>query len=136
MVLDTSALLAMLLAEPERDAYVALLADAEDPLISAATLLEASIVMLAKTAEAGIRDLDELLATGGVRCVAVDEDQARLARDAFARFGKGRSPAGLNFGDCFSYALAHAMDRPLLFKANDFTKTDVTPAANEHRASQ
>jgi ribonuclease VapC len=136
VVLDTSALLAMLLAEPERDAYVALLADAEDPLISAATLLEASIVMLAKTAEAGIRDLDELLATGGVRCVAVDEDQARLARDAFARFGKGRSPAGLNFGDCFSYALAQAMGRPLLFKGNDFTKTDVTPAANEHHASQ
>jgi ribonuclease VapC len=136
LVLDTSALLAMLLAEPERDAYVALLADAEDPLISAATLVEASVVMLAKTAEAGIQDLDELLATGGVRCVAVDEEQARLARDAFARFGKGRSPAGLNFGDCFSYALAQAKNRPLLFKGDDFSKTNVTPAVSELRVSQ
>ena len=130
MVLDTSALLAMLLAEPERDAYVALLAEAEDPLISAATLVEASVVMLAKTAQAGVRDLDELLVTGGVRCVAVDDEQAKLARDAFARFGKGRSPAGLNFGDCFAYALAQATNRPLLFKGDDFTKTDVTAAAN------
>jgi ribonuclease VapC len=136
LVLDTSALLAMLLAEPERDAYVALLADAEDPLISAATLVEASLVMLAKTAEAGIQDLDELLATGGVRCVAVDEEQARLARDAFARFGKGRSPAGLNFGDCFSYALAQATNRPLLFKGDDFSKTNVTPAVSELRVSR
>jgi ribonuclease VapC len=128
VVLDTSALLAMLLGEPERDAYVALLADAEDPLISAATLVEASIVMLAKTAEAGVQDLDELLAAGGVRCVAVDEEQARLARDAFARFGKGRSSASLNFGDCFSYALARATNRPLLFKGDDFSKTDVMPA--------
>ena len=135
MVLDTSALLAMLLAEPERDAYVALLADAEDPLISTATLIEASIVMLAKTAEAGVRDLDELVAMGAVRCVAVDEEQARLARDAFARFGKGRSPAALNFGDCFSYALAQATNRPLLFKGDDFSKTDVTPAISEHRAA-
>jgi ribonuclease VapC len=123
----------MLLGEPERDAYVALFADADDPLISAATLAEASIVMLAKTAEAGVQDLDELLATGGVRCVAVDEEQARLARDAFARFGKGRSSASLNFGDCFSYALARATDRPLLFKGDDFSKTDVTPAVAEPR---
>jgi ribonuclease VapC len=136
VVLDTSALLAMLLAEPERDAYVALLAEAEDPLISAATLVEASIVMLAKTAEAGVLDLDELLVAGGVRCVAVDEEQARLARDAFARFGKGRSAAGLNFGDCFSYALARATNRPLLFKGTDFSKTDVTPAVNELHSSQ
>jgi ribonuclease VapC len=136
VVLDTSALLAMLLAEPERAAYVAILADADDPQISAATLVEVSIVMLAKTAEAGIRDLDELLITGGVRCVAVDEEQARLARDAFARFGKGRSPAGLNFGDCFSYALAQATNRPLLFKGDDFNKTDVTPATNAPGNSQ
>jgi ribonuclease VapC len=136
MVLDTSALLAMLLAEPERDTYVALLAEAEDPLISAATLVEASIVMLAKTGRPGTQDLDELLATGGVRCVAVDQQQARMARDAFARFGKGRSPAGLNFGDCFSYALAQATDRPLLFKGDDFSKTDVTPAISELHGSQ
>ena len=128
MVLDTSALLAMLLAEPERDAYIALLSSEDDPLVSAATIVEASIVMHAKTGSAGVRDLDELLIAAGARCVAVDEQQARLARDAFARHGKGRAPAGLNFGDCFSYALARAADRPLLFKGNDFNQTDVTPA--------
>ena len=128
MVLDTSALLAMLLAEPERDAFIALLSKADDPLVSAATLVEASIVMRAKTGAAGVRDLDQLLVTAGVRCIAVDDEQARRARDAFARYGKGRSPAGLNFGDCFSYALARAADRPLLFKGDDFSKTDVTTA--------
>ncbi len=128
MVLDTSALVAVLLGEPERDRFIGLLADAEDPLISAATLVEASIALQAKTGDEGTADLDELLAAAAVRCVAVDAAQARLARDAFARFGKGRAPAGLNFGDCFSYALARAADRPLLFKGDDFSHTDVTPA--------
>jgi ribonuclease VapC len=128
VVLDTSALLAVLLGEPERDPLIAALADAADPLISAATLVEASIVMQAKTGDSGVADLDELLAAAGVRCVAVDSVQAHLAREAFARFGKGRAPAGLNFGDCFSYALARATDRPLLFNGSDFSATDVTPA--------
>jgi ribonuclease VapC len=90
----------------------------------------------AGTAEAGIRDLDELLVVGGVRCIAVDDEQARSARDAFARFGKGRSSAGLNFGDCFSYALARATNRPPLFKGEDFSETDVTPAINERGGSR
>ena len=128
MVLDTSALLAVLLGEPERDRFIAALADAEDPLISAATLVESSIVMRAKTGDGGVADLDDVLAAAAVRSVAVDSVQAYLARDAFARFGKGRGAAGLNFGDCFSYALARAMDRPLLFTGDDFSKTDVTPA--------
>jgi ribonuclease VapC len=128
VVLDTSALLAVLLGEPERDRFIAALADAEDPLISAATLVESSIVMRAKTGDGGVADLDDVLAAAAVRSVAVDSVQAYLARDAFARFGKGRAAAGLNFGDCFSYALARAMDRPLLFKGDDFSKTDVTPA--------
>jgi ribonuclease VapC len=126
VVLDTSALLAVLLGEPDRDRFIAALADAEDPLISAATLVESSIVMRAKTGDGGVADLDDLLAAAAVRSVAVDSAQAHLARDAFARFGKGR--AGLNFGDCFSYALARAADRPLLFKGGDFSQTDVTPA--------
>jgi ribonuclease VapC len=128
VVLDTSALLAVLLGEPERDRFIAVLADAADPLISAATLVESSIVMRAKTGDGGVADLDNLLAAAAVRCVAVDSVQAHLARDAFARFGKGRAAAGLNFGDCFSYALARAMVRPLLFKGDDFSQTDVTPA--------
>ena len=119
MVLDTSAIVAVLLGEPERDLFIALLAGADDPLISAATLVEASIVMAAKTGDEGVSDLDDLLAAAAVRCVAVDAAQALLARDA---------PAGLNFGDCFSYALAKAADRPLLFKGTDFSQADVTPA--------
>ena len=125
MVVDTSALIAVLLGEPERDRFVDLLAEADDPLISAATLVEASIVMLAKTGPDGVGDLDDLLAAAAVRCVAVDATQAQIARDAFERFGKGRSPAGLNYGDCFPYALATATNRPLLFKGEDFEHTDI-----------
>jgi ribonuclease VapC len=128
VVLDTSALLAILFDEPERERYVALLASADDPVVSAATLVEASIVMLARTGQEGVADLDDLLAAAGIRCVAVDLAQARVAREAFARFGKGRDPAGLNYGDCFAYALARETGRPLLFKGDDFGKTDVAQA--------
>jgi ribonuclease VapC len=129
VVLDTSAIVAVLAGEPERDQFISLLADAEDPIISAATLVETSIVMLARTGPAGVQDLDEFLAAAAVRCVALDIAQAHLARDAFARFGKGRSPAALNFGDCFAYALARATSEPLLFKGDDFKKTDIQPLA-------
>jgi ribonuclease VapC len=125
MVLDTSALVAVLLGEPERDRFIELLADAEDLLISAATLVETSIVMLAKTGAEGISDLDELLAAAAVRCVAVDAAQAHLAREAFARFGRGRARAALNYGDCFAYALARSTAQPLLFKGDDFIHTDL-----------
>src|SRR5262245_8182943 len=118
----------MLLGEPERDAFIAALAAADDPLVSAATLVEASIVMEVKVGAAGVADLDALLGAAAVRCVAVDEMQARLARDAFTRFGRGRGSAALNIGDCFAYALARAMERPLLFKGEDFGRTNVTPA--------
>jgi ribonuclease VapC len=129
MVLDTSALVAMLLGEPERDRFITALADAEDSLISAATLLEASIVAQSKLGDGGVEDLDQLLSAAGVRCVAVDLAQVHAAREGFARFGKGRSDAALNYGDCFSYALATVTGRPLLFKGEDFSKTDVRAAA-------
>lgn len=128
MVVDTSALVAVLFAEPGYETFVQLLAEADDPLLSAATLLEASIVMHARTGDEGVADLDELLAAAAVRCVAVDRAQAHIAREGFARFGKGRAPAGLNYGDCFAYALAKAAGRPLLFKGSDFTLTDIVPA--------
>jgi ribonuclease VapC len=128
MVIDRSALLAILFDEAEREVFIALLAAAEDGLISAGTLLEGSIVMQARTGNDGVADLDALLAAAAVRCVAVDQTQAHLAREAFERYGKGRAPAGLNFGDCFAYALAKATDRPLLFKGDDFVHTDVRPA--------
>ena len=129
MVLDTSAIVAILLREPEHERFSALLADAEDPLISAATLLESSIVLQSKIGDEGVTALDDLLLAASVRCVAVDEQQARTARDAYAQFGRGRSPAGLNFGDCFAYALARVRHRPLLFKGSDFSKTDCVAAA-------
>lgn len=125
MVLDTSALVAMLLGEPERDRFIATLAQAADPLISAGTLLESSIVIHSKLGTDGLVDLDELLLTAGVRCVAVDLAQVHAAREAFARFGKGQHAAGLNYGDCFAYALAKVTGAPLLFKGNDFPQTDV-----------
>jgi ribonuclease VapC len=129
MVVDTSALVAMLLGEPERDQFITTLAEAKDPLISAGTLLEASIVIQSKLGEVGLADLDELLATAGVRCVAVDLAQVHAAREAFARFGKGRDAAGLNYGDCFAYALAKVTQVPLLFKGEDFRRTDLVAAA-------
>jgi ribonuclease VapC len=128
VVLDTSALLAMLLGEPERDRFIAALVDAEDPQISAGTLLEASIVVQSKLGDGGLDDLDQLLAAAGVRCVAVDLAQVHAARDTFSRFGKGRGAAGLNYGDCFSYALANVAGRPLLFKGVDFGQTGVSVA--------
>jgi ribonuclease VapC len=126
MVLDTSALVAILRGEPERERFLELLTASDDPMISAATLLECSIVQT--SVEEGITDLDDLLRAAGIRCVAVDEAQALSAREAWLRYGKGRSPARLNLGDCFSYALAKTQDRPLLFKGNDFGKTDVRVA--------
>jgi ribonuclease VapC len=127
MVLDTSAVVAILRKEPERDAFSKLLANASDPLVSAATLLECSMVQ-ARFAH-GLELLDDLLHETGVRVMAVDIAQAHAARDAWLRYGKGRSPAGLNFGDCFSYALAVTTGRPLLYKGDDFARTDVVPAA-------
>lgn len=126
MVIDTSALVAILQDEPEADAFAELLARADDPLISAATLFECSMVQ-AKTRR-GLENLDDLLLAAGIRVAAVDVAQAHAAREAWVRYGKGQSPARLNFGDCFSYALAITTGRPLLFKGDDFAQTDVTPA--------
>jgi len=128
MVVDSSAVVAILEDEPERPSFVRALARATDPLMSAATLLESSIVMYWRGGDHGIEDLDDLLLSAGIRIAAVDVAQAHAARDAWLRYGKGRSPARLNFGDCFSYALAKTTGRPLLFKGEDFGQTDVMPA--------
>ena len=126
MVLDTSAVIAILRKEPERDAFAKLLSNARDPVISAATLFECSMVQA--RFDEGWVDLDDFMLATGIRVAAVDLAQAHAARDAWLRYGKGRSPAGLNFGDCLSYALAKTTDRSLLFKGEDFAQTDVTPA--------
>lgn len=125
MVVDTSALLAIFQNEPERRSFNEALEGADARRISAATFVEVSIVMEARHGAAGQRDLDLFLERAKIEIVDVDIEQAREARRAFARFGKGRHPAGLNFGDCFAYALAATLGEPLLFKGEDFSKTDV-----------
>ncbi len=128
MVIDTSALLAILLDEPERRRFNEALEAADTRLLSAATLVETSIVIEARFGAAGVRELDLLCDRAEIEVVPVDERQARAARAAFARYGKGRHRAALNFGDCFAYALAQDRGEPLLFKGDDFAATDVLPA--------
>ena len=128
MVLDTSALIAILSGEPEQEAFIHAIERADVRLLSAATLLEASIVIEARYGAAGAHHLDRLLERADVEIVPVDGEQASAARSAWQRFGKGRHPAALNFGDCFPYALAVTRGEPLLFKGNDFSQTDVSVA--------
>ena len=128
MVIDPSALLAILQDEPERRAFNELIESATQRRLSTASFVELSMVIEARRGAEGIRDLDLFLATAGIEIVAFDAAQARLAREGYRRFGKGRHPAGLNLGDCFSYALARSLGEPLLFKGNDFPLTDVTAA--------
>jgi ribonuclease VapC len=125
MVIDTSALLAILLDEPERLAFTVAIDQADTTRLSVAGFVEASIVLEARSGAEGARDLDDFLTLAGIELEPVTVLQGRLAARAFARFGKGRHPAGLNFGDCFAYALAMECDEPLLFKGGDFAKTDV-----------
>jgi ribonuclease VapC len=125
MVIDTSALAAVLLQEPDAE-RVAQAIDAGSPrLLSAASLLEASIVIESRKGEAGGRELDLLVYRAGIEVVAVDQNQAETARAAWRRFGKGRHPTGLNYGDCFAYALARSRRLPLLFCGNDFSQSDI-----------
>jgi ribonuclease VapC len=128
MVIDTSAIMAIALAEPEAVMFEAKIIADPIRLISAATLLEAAMVIEARSGEAAGRELDLWLHKARVEIVAVDARQAEIARRAWRRYGKGRHPAGLNHGDCFSYALAMVRAEPLLFKGEDFSKTDVRPA--------
>lgn len=125
MVIDTSALIAILQDEPERRSFNLAIEAAEIRLLSSASLVEASLVIETRFGPDGVRDLDLFLSKAGVGIESVDEDQAYIARRAFRQYGKGRHPAGLNFGDCFTYALAKFTGEPLLFKGHDFSKTDL-----------
>jgi ribonuclease VapC len=132
IVLDTSAVIAIFCQEDDALRFAQSIAADEDPIISAASLVEASIVLrgLKKIApEKAERWLDEFIAAAGIRVEAVTPDQAQSARTAHLRFGKGTGHrAALNYGDCFAYALAKAMDAPLLCKGNDFPLTDIPTA--------
>src|SRR4051794_7794813 len=125
MVIDTSALLAVLLQEPLAARVAAAIGAGSPRLLSAATLLEASIVIESRKGDAGGRELDLLLYRSALEVVPADQDQAEIARAAWRRFGKERHPAALNFGDCFAYALATSRQLPLLFCGEDFARTDV-----------
>jgi ribonuclease VapC len=124
MVIDTSALVAMLADEPEAEAFEALVEGDPVRLMSTATALEAAVVVESRFGEPGGRELDLWLHRADVSLVAVDVAQLAAARRAYRRYGKGRHPAGLNYGDCFSYALSAVSGEPLLCKGDDFTRTD------------
>lgn len=125
MVVDTSALLAILFSEADAARYAEAVAGADRRLISAANLLEAGIVIDNQIGPAAGRQLDAFVERAELTVAPVTKEHARIARQAYLDFGKGNHPAGLNFGDCFAYALAKATGEQLLFKGEDFSKTDI-----------
>jgi ribonuclease VapC len=126
MVIDTSALIALLGMEPESARVAVALELDPTRLVSAATVVETGLVIESRFGSLGGRELDLLIAKAGLSIEPVTADQAGVAREAWRRYGKGRHSAGLNFGDCFSYALAKVTGEPLLFKGDDFSHTDVS----------
>jgi ribonuclease VapC len=128
MVIDTSAVVAILLGESEAEVFASAIADDPKRLIGAFTALEAGIVIESKKGESGGRELDLFLHQARIEIVPVTAEQFEIARSAWRKYGKGRHPAGLNIGDCCSYALSKCAGEPLLFKGNDFSQTDVKAA--------
>jgi ribonuclease VapC len=125
MVIDTSALVAIFLGEPERNPFLEHILQAETKLLSAANAFETGIVLEAKRGEAAGREFDLFVVRAQLEIVSVDAEQADIARSAWRKYGKGRHAAGLNFGDCFAYALAKFSGEKLLAKGEDFRFTDV-----------
>jgi ribonuclease VapC len=128
MIVDTSAILAVLFAEPDAERFARSISDEPICRMSVATFVEISIVVETQAGDAGSRQWDQFFRRAGITLEPVTEEQAYAARQAWSDFGKGRSRAKLNFGDCFSYALAKTLGEPLLFKGDDFSQTDVKPA--------
>lgn len=114
--------------EPDASKFLRALQETPYACISAANFLEIAIVIDNRDAPEQMVDLDLFLAEAGVEIVPVTTGQARIARQAYRRFGRANRPAGLNFGGCFAYALAKELDLPLLFKGDDFARTDIRPA--------
>src|SRR6202451_2016104 len=125
MVIDTSAFAAIFFGEPERQTFLAAITAAGSRLVSAASVLETGIVLEARQGEAAGREFDLFVVRANLQIVPVDAEQADLARSAWRKYGKGRHPAALNFGDCFAYALAKSTGERLLAKRTDFASTDV-----------
>ena len=128
MVIDSSALLAIIFEEPDASIYLSAILNSDNCLVSAASLVETSMVSSRLRSPDPIALLDDLVNRTETIVAPVDHEQALLAREAFRRFGKGRHKAGLNFGDCFAYALAKQTGEPLLYKGSDFTLTDIVSA--------
>lgn len=128
MILDTSALGAIFFKEPERDRYIEMIHAADHCRISAANFVELSMVIEGQLGPEAGRQCDMFFRRADIIIEPVTVEHAHLARQGFLDFGKGRHPAGLNFGDCFAYALAKATDEPLLYKGTDFSKTDIKAA--------
>ncbi len=128
MIVDTSAILAVLFRESDARRYAAALQSASSRRLSVANGLEASIVAESRGGTATGDDLDRFIRRFAIELVPVTAEQLTAARRAWRRFGKGNHPAALNFGDCFAYALAEVTGEPLLFKGGDFAKTDVEAA--------
>ncbi len=125
MVIDSSALLAILLNEPERPRYLELIDGSQIRLISAASALESAMIIEHRRGPAGGSEFDIFLHRAAIEIISVDAEQFSIARQAWRKYGKGRHPAALNFGDCFAYALAIVSNEPLLAKGSDFQKTDL-----------
>jgi ribonuclease VapC len=125
MIIDTSAVLAILQGEPERRRFLEAIESAVSTRISVASFVESSIVIDSRYGAEGVRDLDRLISRASIELIPVNSQQGQIARSAFTRFGKGRHRAGLNYGDCFSYATAIDLGEPLLCKGDDFIHTDV-----------
>jgi ribonuclease VapC len=128
MVIDASAVVAILEHEPERRPFLEMIEAADSRRMSIASFVEVSIVAERRRGPGGLTALDEFIASAGIELMSVDVEEGQLARIAFSRFGKGRHRAGLNFGDCFAYALAKVLGEPLLCKGDDFAHTDVALA--------
>lgn len=129
MIIDTSAMVAILFREPEATAFVERIHDDDTCRMSVATWVELAMVIESQLGPDGMRQAEAFFRRAGITIESVTVEHAELARQAFLDFGKGRHKAGLNFGDCFSYALAKATHEPLLFKGNDFALTDIEAAA-------
>jgi ribonuclease VapC len=128
MVVDTSAVVAILTSVPGADRFVAAMDGAAPLQMSAASVLEVAMVVESRYGERARKTFDRWLENSPIEVVVVTRDQVEIAREGFRRFGKGRHPAGLNFGDCFSYGLAKLTGEMLLFSGHDFAKTDLRPA--------
>lgn len=125
MVIDTSAVLAIFLGEPERSQFLNLILQSGTRLISAASVLETGMVLESKRGEAAGREFDLFVVRANLEVAIVDPEQIEIARSAWRAYGKGRHPAALNFGDCFTYALAKSVGEPVLAKGRDFALTDI-----------